>query len=82
MVLPLESGRQWLPPEPGTVGQVLVTFRGEHIGQAPVRWGGSPWDRDRFLDAVLTRFNDSIVGRLGPDAKRSRDAVQKFEIFA
>ncbi|MDQ3499689.1 MAG: glycosyltransferase [Actinomycetota bacterium] len=49
-----EAGRFRPPPPP--VGEVLVTYRGQAIGAAPLRWGGIPWDRQRFAGKVIQRM--------------------------
>lgn len=54
--LPLEEGAAWVAPQPGAAADVVVTFRGEVLGTAPVAWGGVPWRRDRFLEVVISNF--------------------------
>jgi hypothetical protein len=51
--LPLEDLSSWVPPRPGSVEEVIVTFGGHPLLVAPVFWGELPWDRTRFLDRVL-----------------------------
>ncbi len=54
-------------PPPPPIGEVMVTFRGHEIGAAPLRWGGIPWDRQRFAEEVIRRMAPStfvVDGRL------------------
>jgi GT2 family glycosyltransferase len=51
--LPLEDLSSWVPPRPGSVDEVVVTFDGHPLLVAPVFWGELPWDRTRFLTRVL-----------------------------
>ena len=56
--LELTEARAFRPPPP-PVGEVTVTYRGHEIGAAPLRWGGIPWDRQRFADEVIGRMAHS-----------------------
>jgi hypothetical protein len=47
--LALEDARTWSPPRPGDCAEVVVTFGGEPVAAVPVRRGGVPWSRQRFL---------------------------------
>lgn len=59
-VLELTDARSWdLPAIP--VSEVVVHHRGEFVGIAPVRWGGTPWSRSRFADTVVHRFADNAI---------------------
>lgn len=51
--LALETVSSWVPPRPGSVSEVIVTFGGDPLLVAPVLWGELPWDRTRFLTRVL-----------------------------
>jgi hypothetical protein len=58
--LELTEAGLFRPPGP-PMGEVLVTYRGEPIGVAPLRWGGIPWDRQRFAEEVIRRMTLSTL---------------------
>ena len=59
-VLDLGDGR-WTAPPPGAATELTVVAGGQPLGTAPLRWGGLPWDRDRFLGVVSDWFVESSI---------------------
>jgi glycosyltransferase involved in cell wall biosynthesis len=59
--LDLESAHAWEPPPPGSCAEIVVAFRGEQLMALPVRRGGMPWSRRRFLAHTV----DACAGFVG-----------------
>jgi GT2 family glycosyltransferase len=58
--LPLEDARTWSAPSPGECAEVVATFDGQPVAAVPVRRGGVPWSRQRFLAHVVQQASGFV----------------------
>jgi hypothetical protein len=73
----MDAASEWDPPRPGECAEIIVTFRGEALVALPVRRGGTPWSRRRFLAHAV----DATAGYVGYHRAMS-SAVAERELVA
>jgi glycosyltransferase involved in cell wall biosynthesis len=55
----------WTAPQPGSVATITICLGDEDLAQVPVRWGGVPWSRSRFVETVAQRLGTVVSTAVG-----------------
>lgn len=60
-VVPIGQPVPWTSPPVDAGDQLQVHHRDRPLGLAPVRWGGLPWNADRFASAIIDHYADAAL---------------------